>query len=662
MQALPHRPEPASLATVAAVTLILAALAWLSLQTTRLPAPPASAAPDAFLAARARPDLLQLARAPRPIASAANAQARAHILTRLAALGVEHEVQSASAQKTTFISLGLNHKYDVAVGISNNVVARIKGTAIDRGRRPALLIASHYDSAPDMLGASDGAAAVAAMLETIRALGQGAPPENDVIFLFADGEKVGSLGARAFVAQHPWARKVGLVLQFDGAGNRGPMLIVGSRGGDGILVRGWAASAPRPLGSSVLPLFAAITPGLLEAGPLDKLGMAGLRLSNIEEAIGTEGGLDIAARADQRTLQHSGETMLALARHFGSAPLGNIASADRIHFDLPVLGQVGYAGELAWLLTLLTGFVFLVVCGLAVHRSGMALRMMGAGALCYVAIAIAMPIAAITLWQEFPRMHATYQPLASGAGARDSWYVLAYMTLGIAVFIEAQRRLHKIIGLPATVLGAMLTLLLLLLVTTALAPGASYLLAWPLLAALLAYGALYQPRAATLGRLPRMLILLAGAAPAVLLLTPLIALLATLYTPQHSALLMLALTALLGMSGALMANLRRRVVAPLLVLACAGALSTASALPQYDGALARANRMVYLKDSYSWKAWWLLPDGPLDDWARPYFGNTGGGPRALRDVFGRGQEERWVAPAERNAIAFPAPATSRTRA
>ncbi|UUZ56666.1 M28 family peptidase [Massilia sp. H-1] len=188
---LPHGLEKSGLAGLAVVVLALTGLAWLSLQPNRAPRPlPADAALTAFSATRALPDFHALSRVPRPIASQANAQARGYLLAQLARLGVEHEVQSASARKTSFISPGINQRDDVTLGVSHNVLARIKGAAIDRRRRPALLIASHYDSAPDALGAADAAGvAVAAMLETLRALGHGAPPDNDVIFLFADGEK-----------------------------------------------------------------------------------------------------------------------------------------------------------------------------------------------------------------------------------------------------------------------------------------------------------------------------------------------------------------------------------------------------------------------------------------------------------------------------------------
>lgn len=649
----PNQPEKSGVAGVVIVTLVLAALAWLSLQPNRLPAPLSSDAPGGlFSAGRALPDFMFLAQAPRPIASEANARARRYIVERLRAVQYAPEVQTASAQKTAFTSLGFNHKYHVTLGVANNVLVRIKGTARDRESRPALLVASHYDSAPDQLGAADASSSVAAMIETLRALRSGAPPQNDVIFLFADGEKAGSLGVRAFAEQHPWARKVGLVLQFDAAGNSGPLLLTGTRGGDGNAVAAWANAAPLAQGNSTLPVLARLTGGLQEAGPIDHIGAAQLRFANIEGSTGYSGGLDLPGRLAHGTLQHAGDTMLALVRHFGAVPLADVASADRVHFDLPVVGQVHYSTAHVWAITRLASFIFVVVCCAAVKQSGMELRMLGAGSLVFLVIAGGMATAAVTLWQNIPGLREAYNPMAGGAGARDVWYLLAYLSLGIALFIEAQRRLHKAIGLPATVLGALFLLLLLLATASYFLPGATYLLAWPLMGALLAYGALFVPSVAALPRAARLAILAAGMAPAVILFAPLIRQMVTLFTPQRSALLMLTLAAMLGLGGALLAAVRRRFIAPILLAVCAGALHTASNTVQYDAPTARANRMTYLKDTYSWKAWWLMPAEPLDDWSRPFFADTSG-PREVREVFGMGQEEIWVAPAPRSKVEFP---------
>ena len=635
---------------VVAAVIALVMLTWLAL---RPPAPPLPLGPDTpaevFAVARALPTLRLLTQAPRPVASAANARARQYIVERLESLELAPEVQTASAQKT---SVGFLQDYRVSLGVVNNIVVRKPGSARDRARRPALLVATHYDSDSDRLGAADAGAAVAALLETLRALQHGAPLANDVIFLFADAAKSGALGARAFAEQHRWSGDVGLVLEFDAAGNAGPLLLTGTRGGNGKLVAGWIESAPLALGTSGLEALGRAAPGLLYGGPLDTLGAAGLRFANIDGRIGYSGALDLPSRVAQGTMQHAGETMLALTRHFGNAELASVASADSVHFELPIAGHVLYSSEHVWAITRLVCLMFILACCLAVRHLGMEPRMLLAGAMGFVMLALALALTAITLWKGWPSLHNNYNPLATGAGARDHWYFLAYAALGIALFIELQRLMHKTIGVPATTLGALLVAVLLLVLASGLLPGASYLLAWPLIGTLLAYGLLQAPHVKALPQVARLAIMLAAAAPAVLLLAPLLQEVSTLFTPQRSAMLMIVLTVMLGLGTPLLTALRRRFVAPLLLMVCAGAIMTAEHTRQYDGETTRPNRMAYLKDTYSWKAWWVLPAGPLDAWSRPFFAGSRA-PRELREVYGMTREDLWVARAPNNQVMFP---------
>lgn len=649
----PYQPllEKSSAAVVSAALLALIFLAWLALHPTRATQPLGGDTPaTAFAASRALPVFKFLAQAPRPIASDSNARARQYIVERLQSLELDPQVQSASAQKT---SVGYAGDYHVNVGIANNILVRKPGSALDHARRPALLIASHYDSAPDQANAAGASSSVAAMLETLRALQHGAPLANDVIFLFADGEQAGSLGARAFAEQHPWARDVGLVLQFNAAGNSGPLLLTGSRGGNGKLVAGWIAAAPQAVGTSALALLAREAPALLNGGPLDRVGTAGMRFANIEGSAGDKGRADVAGRVAQGALQHAGDTMLALTRHFGDLPLDQITSPDEVHFELPLVGQVHYTVDHVWALTRLVCFMFFLACCLAFKQRDLELRLLLAGAMCYLLLALALAFVAITLWKAFPGLHADYQPLATGAGARDRCYFLAYVTLGIAVFIELQRILHKMIGTPATTLGALLVLVLALVAGSWFMPGATYLLAWPMIATLLVYVLLQNVRVAALPQFARIAILVAGMAPGIVLFVPLLQQVSTLFTAERSALLMLALSAMLGMGTTLFAAMRRRFVAPLLLLACAGAVSSAAGSVEPDAAMARPNRMTYLNDAYSWKAWWVMPAEPLDAWSRPFFASAVNGPRELREVYGMTRKEQWVAPAPRNQVAYP---------
>ena len=597
--------EKSGAAVVVAAMLALVLLAWLALRPATPPFALGGDTPaTAFAASRAMPALRFLSRAPLPIASNNNASARQYIVDRLKSLGLEPPVHSASGQKT---SVGHKGDYHVSVGVANNIVVRKAGSAPDHALRPALLIASHYDSAPGRIGAADGSVAVAAMLETLRALQHGAPLANDVIFLFADGEKAGSLGARAFAGQHPWARDVGLVLQFDAAGDSGPLLLTGTRGGNGKLVAGWIDAAPLASGNSALAILALEAPALLKGGPLDRIGAAGMRFSNIENSIGYSALADAAARVSPRSMQHMGETMLALTRHFGNLPLAHIASPDEVHFELPIVGQVQYTVDQVWTLTRLVCFMFFLACCLACTHMEMEPRMLVAGAMSFLLLALTLAATATTLWQGLPALHQHYHPISLGAGARQRWYLLAQVTLGAALFIELQRIVHKTIGTPATTLGALLVLVLALVIGSWFAPGATYLLAWPMITTLLAWGLLQTPRAAALPQSLRIAILLAGMAPAVLLFAPLLQQISTLFPAQRSGMLMLALSAMLGLGTTLLAAVRRRFVAPLLLMVCAASLVIAAATVDADAELARPNRMTHLNDAYKWNAWWLLP-------------------------------------------------------
>jgi hypothetical protein len=648
---MPTKPllEKTGIALVIATLLTLALLAWLALRPVIAPAALGSDTPAAaFATSRALPAFKFLASAPRPIASANNVRAREYIVERLQSLDLAPQVQSASAQQANVSYTGGLH---VSAGIANNILVRVDGKAKDHAQRPALLIASYYDSAPDQVGAG-ASSTVAAMLETLRALQHGPPLANDLIFLFADGEKSGALGAHAFAEQHPWARHVGLVLQFDAAGNSGPLLLMASRGGDENMVKGWLAAAPLAVGSSDLPLLVRDAPALLQGGPLDTIGTAGMRFANIEGGTGYRASFDTPDLVARSTMQHAGETMLALARHFGNQPLANIGGADAVYFSVPLLGQIQYSSDQVWPLTRLVCFMLFLACCVAVKHMDMEVRQLGAGALAFLLLGFALALTAITLWKGFPGLHQNYAPMASGAGARDHWYFLAYVTLGMAVFIELQRLLHKLIGIPATTLGALLVLVLLLVGASWITPGASYLLAWPMLTTLLAYGLLLVPRVAALPAAIRMGIKVAGVAPAILLLAPVLQQVATLFTPERSALLMLVLSAMLGLGTTLLASLRRRFIAPLLMLACAGALFTATGTRQYDHAMVTPNRMTYVHDAYSWKAWWVMPAEPLDAWSRPFFADTGG-PRELREIYGASRADQWVARAAHKQVALP---------
>ncbi|MES2757775.1 MAG: M28 family peptidase [Pseudomonadota bacterium] len=647
----PGLPRPPVTAGIAAALLVCAALAMAVLRPAAPPAAStADAAASAFSSARANEHMRFLAARPRPIASAANAEARHYIVGQLKAMGLEPQVQTAAAQKT-WIDRHRNAR--VALGVVNNVVLHIPGNAPDHARRPALLMAAAYDTGERSVGASASAAPVSALLETLRVLQAGAPLANDLLVLFADGEQVGGLGTRAFAGRHPLAKRVGVVLRFDGAGSAGAPVLIGASGDNRAAIRGWAGAAPDPHGSSLMQAVYQFMPGAPDMGALATLGRARLHFANVESSNGYAiGSRDSASRLDPATVLATGETMIALARHFGQAPPDAGPPGQAVYFNLPGIGVVHYPADAVWMVTRLACLMFVIVCSMTVYRGDAAPGDIVIGALGFVFIGAMAALAAFLIWTSFPSLHPGYDFRSYGAGARDRWFLGAFATLGTAMFILFQRGLRRAVGHAAAALGPLLLIAILLALASWKLPGASHVLAWPLAGTLLAYGALYSPSANRLRGHQRALILLAGAVPALLLVAPLVPEVFGATSPERMNLPMAMLALLLGLTALLLTAQRRFLVRGLLAASAACLAVAASGAPYGAAPIAQPNRMVYLKDAYNWKSYWMLPAGPLDAWSKRFF------PDAVRaqvqvDAFGHGSPKLWLARAPGSPLAYP---------
>lgn len=637
-----------SAAGVGATLLFIAALSWLALRPVQpaLPAPAPVNAPAAqFSAARANTDFETLARTPRPIASSANQRARAYLVERLRALGLDPQVQRALVQKN-FVDYNAN--VEATMGVVHNVLVRLPGTAPDRLRRPSLLLAAHLDSDPASLDAS-AAAPVAALVETLRALRASAPLDNDVLVLFADGERVGGLGMQAFAEQHPWARDVGLVLRFDGKGSGGPLMLYNTLGANTAAIDGWLRAAPDIAGSSLMHEIHQLAPGALRIGAARLLGVPVLQFAHSGRPFGRERVLDTPQRYDRATLQQMGETMLRLARAFGSVRIDPQPASGQVYFKLPLAGTVHYSGALVWPLTRLACLLLVGAACIAVQRSGLRYPALLQALFIVPSIGVVLGIVAWQLWLHVPALHRVWNPAAPESALP---YLAAICALCAALFIFAQRRLVRRTGTAAALLVGLGWLVLALLLASWLAPGASYVIVWPLLAALGAFAGLH---AHCLASWARPALLLAGVLPAVVLVLPALRDSYLVLSPQRMNVPVALLALVLGVSMLLLPYARRYVVRTLVAAGLGGlalAANVTSAGPSDEAPPLRADGLVYYKDMPSWDAYWLHPAGELDPWQRTLFANLKE-PHVFVNVFGWQSPRQWYAWAPRDGLKFP---------
>jgi hypothetical protein len=455
-------------------------VSFLAIALTRPPAPvPASAPETAFSAERAFRHVQAIARAPHPVGSAAHRAVREYLQAELRALGLTTESQESIAVSPRGEAAWLH-----------NVMARLPGT---RPGGAAVLLASHYDSVPHAPGAGDATAAVAALLETARALKAGPALANDVIFLFTDGEEIGLLGARAFVRDHPWMADVGVLLNFEARGHTGPAYMFETSMQSGWLIEALAAATPYPVASSLMFEVYRRMPNDTDFTVFKQAGVQGLNFAFIGGPTHYHMPLDAPEHLDHGSLQHHGYHALALTRHLGNQDLREPPAGERVYFDLFGLVLLHHPQAWVWPLVILAGLAYLAVVALARRRGRLAWTGVIAGALAPVPAMVLAAGAVWLLWQGVVAVHPAYR--AQEFVYEGAWYWLGFVALTGALVAAWHGLVSELVlgrmfqipperRMPSLALGALLWWLALLAAIAGLAPGASYLFLWPLLAGL----------------------------------------------------------------------------------------------------------------------------------------------------------------------------------
>lgn len=349
------RSGPGSSRGVGPLLLALAALAaCLLLVHRRLEPPPAlpvDAPLDRFSAGRALERLARLVGddQPHPVGSAAAARVRGQLLAEFGALGLAAEPQVALACSARGASCG-------RVG---NVLARLPG----RVAGPAVLVSAHHDSVAAGPGAGDDGAGVAAVLELARALSLGPAPRNPVVFLLVDGEESGLLGAQAFVDGHPWAQDIGVAVNLDAGGTRGVTSITRTSPGNALMIDAFADVA-RPYGASVIGAVYGLTPYDTDFSVYKRAEIRSIDLGFGEDKAHYHTPLDRLENLDPASVQHLGDTALALVRRLAEADLERAPGGERVFLD--ALGWTLIAWPAPW--TPVLALLALLLLALATWR------------------------------------------------------------------------------------------------------------------------------------------------------------------------------------------------------------------------------------------------------------------------------------------------------
>jgi Peptidase family M28 len=590
----------------------IAFFTFLSLYRQQPPAVvPASASPEQFSAERAMTYLNVIAQKPHPTGSAEHKAVRDYVFNELSRTGLTPVVQKTVVLRPT-------PRPPFHVGTVENVMARLEGANSSK----AVLLIGHYDSVPTSAGASDDGSAVAAMLETLRALRASERLKNDVIFLFTDAEEVGLMGARAFINEHPWARDVGVVLNFEARGSEGPALMFETSDENGWLIKELArAGAPARTNSVLYEAYRRL-PNETDMTMFKRAGYAGLNFAYIDGGARYHSQTDGLGELDQRSLQHQGAYALALARHYGSLDLTNTKASNAVYFDLLGLTLIHYPTGWVTPLTILTLVFLVVVAVVGLKKGRLTVAGIAFGFAAIVATLISVVAVVALLQFNIWALYRSYRMMVQGSTYNSGFYVVSFIALAVAITASLYIWFRHKTNADNLYVGALLAWAIAMIVSSLVAPGASYLFTLPLLFALIPLawrlGVKKQDRL-TAGQLAA---LYAFAVPGIILSVPLLDILFVGLPASDFKIIMVLVVLLLALllpHLELIAAPNRWLLPGLAVLVSLTFIVLGSWTSGFNRERPQPTNLFYALNADSGKAVWASTDDRLDSWTAEFF-------------------------------------------
>jgi hypothetical protein len=471
-----HLSAASLLACVLALT---AVIVWLGLSSLEAPEPVGRSAFPAEKAMATLKHLLKENR-PHPAGTPENFVVRERIEKILQDAGYQPEIQLAFQCNPESRAPGCTWV--------ENVIAVHKGSKPGK----AILVTAHYDSVPAGPGASDDGVGTAVVLELARHMAT-RKTENDFIFLITDGEETGLRGAYAFAQRHELMKSVGLVINVEARGARGPSMMFETGTGNAALIDLFGQVIERPVANSFIYEIYRLLPNDTDFSVYRRAGIKGFNFAHSNAASLYHSQRDEIRYLDPNTLQHHGDNVFALATALENASLERLQSdADASYFD--VFGRT----LVSWPASInlpLSGLALLVLLGFAVkQRHEFGLGRTGLALVAFVATPLLMFATGWLLSYPLGVWPGTHpldhpDPWAGRVATIAAAYGAAFLVAAIAARLSA-----SVLFLVSWILFALMSIAL-----SWYLPGAAFFVLWPVVITALLLWVVPMPVAALVG-------------------------------------------------------------------------------------------------------------------------------------------------------------------
>lgn len=422
-----------------------------------------------FSAIEAAKYLPDIASKTHPIGSYENIEVRDYIIQELRKEGLEVRLQRG------YVHYSWKPTYS-RMAYVENIIATLKGSN-SNGKK--VVIAGHYDSVFEGPGAADDGYAVACMIETAKMLKSEAR-QNDIELLITDGEEMGLLGAQ-YYAQNSDLSDIGIILNYEARGNAGPGIAFEFSDDNAWLIDEMSKVSKRPIASSLSYEIYKRMPNATDYTVLKDEGVPGINYAFIDGFSYYHNPADNIDNLSLKSVQHTGENMYLMARHFANfdfteTPVGN-ASFFNFYGNL-----IHYSADMDLYLLLLISLLLGYTCYRLFKQKEVTAGRIGLGFLGILATIILCGGLSFGLAYIVKNLYPQYSIFYSYQYYNHEWYLLASIGLTLLVCWALGARLLDKLGSTNMGISTAVILLLLSVLLYSFIPTATYLMMFPLLA------------------------------------------------------------------------------------------------------------------------------------------------------------------------------------
>ncbi|PHS67471.1 MAG: peptidase M28 [Flavobacterium sp.] len=393
---------------------------------------PATIPDTEFSSERALIPLKEITKAQHYIGTQEHERVREYILEQLKNLGLEIQVQEGFVMNPKWKSLDK----------SKNIIAKMKGS----GNGKALLLLSHYDSAlTPSFGASDAGSGIVTILETLRAYkASGKTPKNDIVVVITDAEEVGLDGARLFVNRHPWAKDIGLALNFEARGSGGPSnMIIETNNGNKKLIKAFMeADVKYPTASSLTYSIYKMLPNDTDSTVFREDGnIEGYFFAFIDDHFDYHTANDTYENLDRNTLQHQGEYLLPLVHYFADADLSSLTSEeDYVYINVPILKMISYPFSWVMPMVIIAIVLFVVLIFFGIRKRVLTGKSILKGFVPFLLALIISGLVGSFGWKLIMNLYPKYGEIQHGFTYNGHTYIWFFVMLTLGIIFGIYQR------------------------------------------------------------------------------------------------------------------------------------------------------------------------------------------------------------------------------